>query len=88
MGNLLLYVPPKALESAWVVARRKGLVLRTEKHGNALVRMQLCSAAGMRVVVDREGRPCHSGSESVSDEDEVDTERLHGFFSRCVLGDA
>ena len=73
MGNLLLYVLPKALESAWVVARRKGLVLRNEKHGNALLSMQLCSATGMRVVVDGEGRPYHSGSELVSDEDGVDT---------------
>ena len=35
--------------------------------------MQLCSATGMRVVVDGEGRPYHSGSELVSDEDGVDT---------------
>lgn len=41
-GELAMYVLPKGLESAWVAARGKGLVFRTGKHGNALVRVQYC----------------------------------------------
>jgi hypothetical protein len=36
-GELAMYVLPKGLESAWVVARGKGLVFRTGKHGSVLV---------------------------------------------------
>ena len=38
-GELAMYVLPKGLESAWVAARGKGLVFRTGKHGNELVRV-------------------------------------------------
>lgn len=36
-GELAMYALPKALESAWLTARGKGLVLRTGKAGEALV---------------------------------------------------
>ena len=37
-GELAMYVLPKALESAWVMARGKGLVFRTGEYGQVLVR--------------------------------------------------
>lgn len=36
--ELAMYVLPKALESAWVMARRKGLVFKTGEFGEVLVR--------------------------------------------------
>ncbi|KAF8489481.1 hypothetical protein F5888DRAFT_1746487 [Russula emetica] len=45
-GELAMYVLPKGLESAWVAARGKGLVFRTEKHGSALL-----TAIGMGMVM-------------------------------------
>ena len=45
-GELAMYVLPKGLESAWVAARGKGLVFRTGKHGNALVRVPLFHTIG------------------------------------------
>ena len=58
-GELAMYVLPKGLESAWVAARGKGLVFRTGKHGNAMVRVLLFYTVGeswmadwMRFLVD------------------------------------
>jgi hypothetical protein len=42
-GELVMYVLPKGLESAWIAARGKGLVFRTGKYGNALVSVSLYS---------------------------------------------
>ena len=50
-GELAMYVLPKGLESAWVAARGKGLVFRTGKHGNALVK-HFCSIGKIRVDID------------------------------------
>ena len=36
-GELAMYVLPKGLESAWIMARGKGLVFRTGQYGEALV---------------------------------------------------
>jgi len=38
-GELAMYALPKALESAWVALRGRGLVLHTGKYGNPLVRV-------------------------------------------------
>ena len=40
-GELAMYVLPKALESAWIALRGRGLVLHTGKYGNPLVRFTL-----------------------------------------------
>lgn len=47
-GELAMYVLPKGLESAWVMARGKGLVFRTGKWGETLL-----TAIGMAMVMVR-----------------------------------
>ena len=37
-GELAMYVLPKALESAWVMLRGKGIVFQTGRYGEAMVR--------------------------------------------------
>ena len=37
-AELAMYVLPKAMESAWVLARGKGLVFGTGQHGDVMVR--------------------------------------------------
>lgn len=41
-GELAMYVLPKALESAWMVLRGKGIVFQTGRYGDALVGRSLC----------------------------------------------
>jgi hypothetical protein len=36
-AELAMYVLPKGLESAWIVARGKGLVMKTGAYGEAMV---------------------------------------------------
>jgi hypothetical protein len=36
-GELAMYVLPKGLESAWVMARGKGLVCKTGQYGEVIV---------------------------------------------------
>jgi hypothetical protein len=38
-AELAMYVLPKAMESAWVAGRGKGLVMNTGQSGDALVRL-------------------------------------------------
>lgn len=45
-GELAMYVLPKALESAWVMARGKGYVFRTGKWGDAIL-----TSLGMAMVM-------------------------------------
>jgi len=45
-GELAMYVLPKSLESAWVMARGKGWVFRTGKWGETLL-----TAIGMAMVM-------------------------------------
>ena len=40
-AELTMYVLPKGLESAWITARGKGLVIKTGEVGEALVRLPL-----------------------------------------------
>jgi hypothetical protein len=47
-GELAMYVLPKGLESAWVMARGKGLVFRTGKWGDVIL-----TAMGMGMVMVR-----------------------------------
>jgi len=47
-GELAMYVLPKGLESAWVMARGKGLVFKTGNWGDVLL-----TAIGMGMVMVR-----------------------------------
>jgi hypothetical protein len=50
-GELAMYVLPKALESAYIALRGRGLVLHTGKYGNPLVRSLGCSnRAGLHFI--------------------------------------
>lgn len=42
-GELAMYVLPKALESAWIMLRGKGIVFKTGRYGDALVNISAAS---------------------------------------------
>ena len=50
-GELAMYVLPKALESAWMVLRGRGIVFQTGRYGDALVRDELFCALCVRVLM-------------------------------------
>lgn len=59
-GELAMYALPKALESAWITLRGRGLVWHTGKYGNPLVRPFFRSSRlrepfglTLRVIADR-----------------------------------